>query len=582
MSTPYSFLLLFWCILISTNLDTCSSNPAYPNELCSPDNWMSISGDWSFTNPCAITNAMGTNNIAILPYKSWTYLNTVQDPSYQLDIEYNFTITSASANNTIGSVGVIWFPDVQPDEKHDYMGVSFEKNEAFAVGTRGLDSDPYYDNTDGYMSNEHLENGSLNVVWKESNSGALPLQLSVNTLYSLRMEIYSISDRYANHDIYINNKEALSNTRTYTSVFEHNTSWIGLKSSNVSVISHSLTVYQSSTPDSGDSMIDYFTWTDSTTGTPQTSELDTTEINLSTTNTMNTMDESTLIPSDLGKSVPTPAGDESFFGQLFNMDIVILVAVLALVVLCICVCGAAILTLLRMPNKKVRKDTENMIDVQVDAAHTPGIGSHLKNVQREGETGESGPGLIIPSLPKTVSDVYVPANNTTRDSSMSVSTDMVTTNGAETEEAPSAESVQSGEMVLKRMYTPDGQTNRGVSHCGDCGVALMANVRVFVVDGVRYCGECKIPKEEEKEESSSSTNELYDVYNDGEELCHVTKTFKGTLGSDKKAETVKGCVDVCEDCGESTTGKKDNDGSFFCNECWKMYENENNTSGFIK
>eukprot|EP01083_Nonionella_stella_P167985 565913_1 len=113
MSTTF-----FWCILISTNLDICTPNP-YPNELCSPANWMTISGNWSFTNSCTITNAMTTNNILILPYKTWTYLNTVQNSSYQLNIEYNFTITAASANNTIGSVGVIWFFDAQPDEYHD-------------------------------------------------------------------------------------------------------------------------------------------------------------------------------------------------------------------------------------------------------------------------------------------------------------------------------------------------------------------------------------------------------------------------------------------------------------------------------
>eukprot|EP01083_Nonionella_stella_P183929 665921_1 len=584
MSTLNSFLSHVCCIVIFTNLDTwCTSSAinTYPNEICSPDNWMVIQGDWSFNNTlgsCTITNDMSGNNIAILPYKSWTYLNTVQDPTYQIEIEYNFTITSASANNTIGSVGVIWFFDAQPDEYHDYMGVSFKENEAFVAKTLGVNPNPRYDNMDEEMDFEYGPNGTYFTVYSYSNRGALPLQLSVNTLYSLRLEIHDINDWYASHDIYINSQYAMRNQRTYTTVGEHNTSWIGLKSSNVSVISHSLTVYQQFNPDNGDSMIDYFTWTgdtttlttsipqtstdDTTTDIPQTSEITEFEITDATTDipqTSETTDfESTNINPSITRKIEESAAStytdtvislipsvssDTIHSNLFNIDIIPLVLILFGVIVCLCCCGAAIVCLLRVPSKKAY-----IIDAQVPQV----MGNHLGHVQYQ---GERGPGLVIPVLAK-VPDVDVPANITTQDDSDQETPDTGATNGDGT-----VQSTQSGDK-LRQMHTPDGQTTRGV-HCGDCGVALI-NVRVFVVDGVRYCSGCH-------------KDELYKVH-DTQDLCYTRET----LSPDGNTETVKGSVGACEDCEEVTTGKRDKDGSFFCEECWKMYENQNNTSGFIQ
>eukprot|EP01083_Nonionella_stella_P040588 110114_1 len=91
-----------------------SNGSIYNNEICFSENWVPIAiggSSWSFitnANSCSFTNDINTNNMAMLAYKSWHYLNNAQDQSYTLEIEYNFTITAASANNTIGSVGLVW------------------------------------------------------------------------------------------------------------------------------------------------------------------------------------------------------------------------------------------------------------------------------------------------------------------------------------------------------------------------------------------------------------------------------------------------------------------------------------------
>eukprot|EP01083_Nonionella_stella_P080061 219799_1 len=555
MSTLNSFLSHVCCIVIFTNLDTwCTSSAinTYPNEICSPDNWMVIQGDWSFNNTlgsCTITNDMSGNNIAILPYKSWTYLNTVQDPTYQIEIEYNFTITAASANNTIGSVGVIWFPDSDPKKQHDYMGVSFKLNEAFAVATTGLDPDPYYNNMNSRISSD---GGEFVTLWY--NDGALPLTLSVNTLYSLRMEIYSITERYAKHDLFINNRKTLSQERTYTTEPEHNTSWIGLKSCNASVISHSLTVHQTSNPDSGDSVIRYFTWTGTTTSTPQTSQ----SADIDTSITTSVASKSTTSVSDTLFSTIYILNESVAVSE--PLDVIMLLVILSGVVLCLCCC-CAVIVLLCIPNKKGKEgknDTHDAIEQDQFA-----IG-----VQREGE-----PALIIPSLAATISDVHPPGHTTIREAmSTSILSKDITTNGGEQTDGEN--------YGLKRMFTPDGEMNRDV-YCGVCDVVIDKE-RLLIVDGVKHCRDCHAFKLNKQE---SLTNEK--VYDNGEDMYKANNTFKETLTSkgNAKKRSLKGRIDICEDCGESRRGRSDRYGSFFCSECWKVYVHEphaNSTKGFIQ
>eukprot|EP01083_Nonionella_stella_P274057 930106_1 len=116
MATLNAYGLSFCCIL-HLIITTSNGSAVYNNEICSSDNWMLVQGtSWSFINSigsCSLTNDMNTNNMAMIMYKAWPYLNNAQDPSYTLDIEYNFTITAASGNNTIGSAGILWFFDSQ-------------------------------------------------------------------------------------------------------------------------------------------------------------------------------------------------------------------------------------------------------------------------------------------------------------------------------------------------------------------------------------------------------------------------------------------------------------------------------------
>eukprot|EP01083_Nonionella_stella_P091963 257235_1 len=545
MATTQSFLLPFCFILIFIDLDRCNT---YVNEICFPDNWMVIKGNWSFSNntngPCGITTALSTSNIAVLPYKSWTYLNYIQNPSYQFEIEYNFTITAASANNTIGSAGVIWFPDAGPNENHDYIGVSFNKNEAFAAATRGTDPDPYYDNMQTIVSSENGE-----VVWITINRGALPLTLSINTFYSLHIEIYSIAEGYAQHDVYINNLRVFRRTRTYSSVFEHNTSWIGLKSSNAAVISHSLTVHQASNPSTGDSAIQYFNWTSklsmNTTDEPNPS---TSNANISASETTDTNPSTTdRNPSTTTQRVFHESG--RLISQLLDRDLTVLYIILAFVVLCICCCSAAILVLWRTPNKKTQNIDNN--------------GHDMQHVQGEGE-----PALIIPSLPDTVSDIRVAQNITTHGSmSNSKSKDVVMSNGID-----GMKPAQSGEIALRRMHTPDGD---GI-HCGVCGVMIIDNTTPFSADGVIHCSVCYVLRL--KKQESVTTEGLCD---DGEDTYNATKTFKETLSPQVNTQKVTSRINICEECGHCAIGKADEDGSFFCNECWQLYC-DHNTKRFIQ
>eukprot|EP01083_Nonionella_stella_P050187 133581_1 len=249
-----------------------SSSGGYVNEICLPDNWKPVEGTWTDDgrfSSCKLRNNMNTNNIAMIMYKSWPYSHHnqtfQQDPPYMVEIVYKFTInTFAHGIDTIGSVGVIWFPN---SVIYHYMGLSFHKNEAFASYTTGIRGPFMYDNK--LVSWDEASNDSV-----MKNRGALPFNISVSTEYALRIQIYRIVQNSVSFNIYLNGYLVLIAARAYSRAFDHNTSWIGLKNTNAEVISHELTVNQPSKPDDGERVIQLFesfgAWSTTTTSTAKT------------------------------------------------------------------------------------------------------------------------------------------------------------------------------------------------------------------------------------------------------------------------------------------------------------------------
>eukprot|EP01083_Nonionella_stella_P272864 925501_1 len=249
-----------------------SSSGGYVNEICLPDNWKPVEGTWTDDgrfSSCKLRNNMNTNNIAMIMYKSWPYSHHnqtfQQDPPYMVEIVYKFTInTFVHGIDTIGSVGVIWFPN---SVIYHYMGLSFHKNEAFASYTTGIRGPFMYDNK--LVSWDEASNDSV-----MKNRGALPFNISVSTEYALRIQIYRIVQNSVSFNIYLNGYLVLIAARAYSRAFDHNTSWIGLKNTNAAVISHELTVNQPSKPDDGERVIQLFesfgAWSTTTTSTAKT------------------------------------------------------------------------------------------------------------------------------------------------------------------------------------------------------------------------------------------------------------------------------------------------------------------------
>eukprot|EP01083_Nonionella_stella_P234810 826288_1 len=364
MATLNSFGLSFCCILYL--ILTSSNGSIYNNEICFSENWMPIvigGSSWSWTtdsNSCSLTSDMNTHNMAMLAYKSWPYLNNAQDPSYTLEIEYNFTITAASGNNTIGSAGILWFFDSQT---FDYIGVSFKRNEAFAGVISGIDAKVHYNNL-------HLSFDDSEVI--ELNRGALPFTLSMGTFYSMRVEVYNIWRGIIRYDIYLNG-QYINHFSTYSNAFEQNTSWIGLKNTDAAVISHALTVHQPSTIDDGNGVIQYFESSNAVTTT--TGIIETTD-HSTTANTPLVIHD--IITTSNGIAKVTDHSDAQDHSRMFGMDINLILLIIGVTVggylLCCCVW---ILVLWHLPKKKRKSQyiqQEGEADVENEVPNINDIG----------------------------------------------------------------------------------------------------------------------------------------------------------------------------------------------------------------
>eukprot|EP01083_Nonionella_stella_P152870 490478_1 len=523
MATLNSFGLSFCCILYL--LLTSSNGSIYNNEICFSENWMPIvigGSSWSWTtdsNSCSLTSDMNTHNMAMLAYKSWPYLNNAQDPSYTLEIEYNFTITAASANNTIGSVGILWFSNTQTV---DYIGVSFKQNEAFAAYISDIQKGFVYNNM--YTS---WDGGQV----VELNGGALPFTLSVGAFYSMRVEVYGILDDRVLYHIYINGKSVNSNGfKTYSTAFDQNTSWLGLKNTDTAVISHALTVYQTSNIDDGNVVMQYFESSNDVTTT--TGIIETTD-HSTTTDVFTTNIQS-----------PKVSDQSNVKDQLFGMDMNLILLVIGVTVGGYLVCCCVWILILRyLPKKKTKVDV-TMI--------SPRNKSEYMQPEGEGDMENEAPGI---------NNSGFWSNTTSYDTGNVI---IPTSAGGSDHLKPM---IEHDSIALERMCTnlcSEG-VQRGV-FCTKCHTKIQDG-SVYMNNGMKYCNDCYGNLENDLEDKAR------------QERLKTTKTLQTKTKKTpftKTKKTPKGDQrDKCTDCGGKKQGKiSEEDGLFYCNKCWENYEND--------